>query len=307
MARIRTIKPEYWTDERMASVSLEARLLFLGLLNLADDEGRLRGHPALIRGALFSYDDLTVAQVDWWLGELEKVGRIQRYRVDGEAYIWVRHFARHQKIDRPTPSRIPEPPESTESSVPSEPLDESSTSPRRVLDESSTSPREELLRKGKEQGKEQGTGNREETSSPPPPAASDAASRLVAYWNEHAHPKLARVRAMTSNRKAALRARLREHRPEEFEEAIRRIGASSFCLGAGAQGWVADLDWLLRPGTVARVLEGKYDDRGATVVPLRVPCAHEGCGADSERSPYGTPLCEPHAREHEAFYRGVAP
>jgi hypothetical protein len=295
MARIRTIKPEYWSDERMATVSLEARLLFLGLLNLADDEGRLRGHPALIRGALFPYDNLNNAQVDGWLEELAASGRIQRYRVDGESYVWVRNFEKHQKIDRPSPSKIP---------APSESFDEPSPSIRRVLDESSTSPREDS-RRNREQGKEQGTGNREETSSPAL-AAPDAADRMLAFWNEHAHPKLARVRSMTSNRKTALRARLKEHQPEELEEAVRRLSASSFCLGGGSQGWVADLDWLLRPGTVAKVLEGKYDDRGASVVPLRVQCSHDGCTADSERSPYGAPLCETHAREHEAFFRGTA-
>lgn len=299
MARIRTIKPEYWSDERMASVSLEARLLFLGLLNLADDAGRLRGHPALIRGALFPYDDLTVAQVDGWLEELADSGRIQRYRVDGEAYVWIRNFAKHQKIDHATPSKMPAPPEESR-----ELSRESANSSRGLAkdSESPPSPREKLPR-NREQGKEQGTGNREEASPPVP----DAADKLLAYWNEHASPKLARVRAMTSNRKTALRARLKEHQPEELEEAIRRIGASSFCLGGGSQGWVADLDWLLRPGTVAKVLEGKYDDRGANVVPLRVPCEHSGCAADSTCNPYGNNLCDEHAREHEAYFRGAAP
>lgn len=295
MGRIRTIKPEYWSDERMATVSLEARLLFLGLLNLADDEGRLRGHPALIRGALFPYDDIASGKVDGWLEELAASGRIQRYRVDGESYVWVRNFEKHQKIDRPSPSKLP---------APSEAFDEPSPSIRRVLDESSTSPREDS-RRNREQGTGKGTGNREETSSPAP-AAPDAADRLLGFWNEHAHPKLARVRSMTSNRKTALRARLKEHQPEELEEAIRRIGASAFCLGGGSQGWVADLDWLLRPGTVAKVLEGKYDDRGGAVVALRAPCAHEGCERPSERSPYGTPCCEEHAQAEERHWRGTA-
>lgn len=291
MARIRSIKPEYWSDERMATVGLEARLLLIGLLNLADDEGRLRGHPALIRGALFPYDDLTNAQVAGWLEELEAAGRIQRYQADGESFVWVRNFLKHQKIDHPSASRLPTPPA------------ESSESPRE-LSRALASPREKSPR-SREQGAGIGAGNREGTSSPAP-AAPDAADKLLAFWNQHAHPKLARVRSMTSNRKTALRARLKEHQPEELEEAIRRLSASSFCLGGGSQGWVADLDWLLRPGTVAKVLEGKYDDRGASVVPLRVPCSHDGCGADSERSPYGAPLCEAHAREHEAFFRGTA-
>jgi hypothetical protein len=292
MARIRSIKPEYWSDERMATVGLEARLLFIGLLNLADDEGRLRGHPALIRGALFPYDDLTNAQVAGWLEELEAAGRIQRYQADGESFVWVRNFGKHQKIDHPSASKLPAPPA------------ESSESPRE-LSRALASPREKSPR-SREQGAGIGAGSREETSSPPPAAAEGAADALVAFWNEKAHPKLARVRSMTSNRKTALRARLKEHRLEELQEAIVRLGASSFCLGGGAQGWVADLDWLLRPGSVAKVLEGKYDDRGASVVPLRVPCVHDECGADSTCNPYGNPLCDAHAREHEAHYRGAA-
>ena len=36
MARIRTIKPEFWTDEDMAEVSEPACLLAIGLLNYAE-------------------------------------------------------------------------------------------------------------------------------------------------------------------------------------------------------------------------------------------------------------------------------
>jgi hypothetical protein len=284
MARIRTVKPEFWSDERMSSVSLEARLLFLGLLNLADDEGRLRGHPSLIRGALFPYDDIKATQVAGWLAQLERAGRVQPYQVDGESYLWVRNFAKHQRIDRPTPSKLPAPPEKSEST-------------RRVLDEPSPSPRDELLRNREgEQGT--GKGSREDIPSPTGPA-----ERLLAFWNANAHPQLPRCRAMTSNRKTALRSRLKEHSLEELEEAIRRIGASSFCLGGGSQGWTADLDWMLRPGTVAKVLEGRYDDRGAAAAPAQA-CTHPGCKAPAVREPYGSPACEEHAQAEERFYRG---
>ena len=291
MARIRSIKPEYWSDERMASVGLQARLLFIGLLNLADDEGRLRGHPALVRGALFPYDSLTNADVAGWLEELEDAGRIQRYQVDGESFVWVRNFGKHQKIDRPTPSKFPAP-------------SDGSMSPRRVLDEPSTSPREELPR-SREQGTGSREGSREQGDSSRPPAV-DSAAQLLEFWNAEANPKLARVRAMTSNRKTALRARLKEHSLAEMQEAIRRMGASSFCLGGGSQGWVADLDWLLKPGTVAKVLEGKYDDRGGVVVAAARPCAQDGCGAPSVREVAGLAVCEPHALEHEEFWRREA-
>lgn len=30
MARIRTIKPDFWTDEKLVKLSMEARLFFIG-------------------------------------------------------------------------------------------------------------------------------------------------------------------------------------------------------------------------------------------------------------------------------------
>lgn len=53
MARIRTIKPEFWTDEDMAEVSEPACLLAIGLLNYADDEGYFNANPKLIKAAVF--------------------------------------------------------------------------------------------------------------------------------------------------------------------------------------------------------------------------------------------------------------
>jgi hypothetical protein len=41
---------------------------------------------------------------------------------------------------------------------------------------------------------------------------------------------------------------------------VKRIASSAFCTGTNDRGWRATPDWLLRPDTAAKVLEGKYDD-----------------------------------------------
>ncbi len=46
-----------------------------------------------------------------------------------------------------------------------------------------------------------------------------------------------------------------------WQEALQRLAESEFCQGGGKDGWRADIDWFLRPDTVARILEGKYDNR----------------------------------------------
>jgi hypothetical protein len=54
--RIRTIKPEFWTDKRVASWDVFTRLFFIGLWSAADDKGRGSAEPERLAAALFPYD-----------------------------------------------------------------------------------------------------------------------------------------------------------------------------------------------------------------------------------------------------------
>ncbi|MFH8292572.1 hypothetical protein [Streptomyces sp. NPDC018059] len=109
MARIRTIKPEAFTSESLAEVSISAERTFFGLLTQADDHGRFRDQAAVIAGALWSLrpehgplaveDDLT---------QLAGAGLICRYEGhDGKNYLHIVTWAKHQKINRPSGSRCP--------------------------------------------------------------------------------------------------------------------------------------------------------------------------------------------------------
>lgn len=53
MARIRTIKPEFWEDEKLAKLPIHARLLFIGTWNFADDNGVLLANPVLMKSHIF--------------------------------------------------------------------------------------------------------------------------------------------------------------------------------------------------------------------------------------------------------------
>jgi len=108
MARIRTIKPEFWTDEKIGALKRDVRLLFIGLLNLADDEGVLKAVPAFIKGQIFPYDDeLRNNTVKDWLDTLEKARMLIPFTLNGESYYIIRTFKSHQTINRPTASKIP--------------------------------------------------------------------------------------------------------------------------------------------------------------------------------------------------------
>lgn len=128
MARIRTIKPEFPQSESMGRVSRDARLLFILLWTLCDDEGRSRGDARLLKGLLYPYDEVRFSEIDAWLDELEREGCVIRYEADGSRYVAIRNWLNHQKIDRPTPSKLPRPREKAPT-----PRD-----PSRVLDEDSS-------------------------------------------------------------------------------------------------------------------------------------------------------------------------
>jgi hypothetical protein len=127
MPRIRSIKPELWADEALARLPRDARLLFIGMLNFADDEGRLRGNPLLIRAQVFPYEpDLDVGAL---LDALAEGGFILKYETEGQSYLWVRNFEKHQKIEKPSPSKLPPPP----AKKPRRAVGEGSPTPPRIV------------------------------------------------------------------------------------------------------------------------------------------------------------------------------
>lgn len=107
MARIRTIKPEFWTDEKIVELSFPARLLFIGLWNFADDEGRLVYSPKRLKMQIFPADDLDISEL---FGEIRGKKLAAVYQVDNTEYLQVSGFSKHQKIDRRSPSKLPPPP-----------------------------------------------------------------------------------------------------------------------------------------------------------------------------------------------------
>lgn len=108
MARIRTIKPEAFISESLAAVSLTAERTFFGLLTQADDHGRHRDQAAIIRGLLWPLrPEHTPLEVEDDLVQLAEVGLLCRYTgPDGKAYLHIVTWHRHQKINRPSASRI---------------------------------------------------------------------------------------------------------------------------------------------------------------------------------------------------------
>lgn len=166
MARIRTIKPEFPQSESIGRLSRDARLLFILLWTVADDEGRCRAASRMLASLLYPYDQDAGSLMDGWIEELERENCLDRYSASGNTFIQIRNWLNHQKIDKPSPSKIP-------------PFDESS----RIL----ANPRERSsgdlrIKEGiKDQGRDQG---------PPMSALPTAVESVFRHWQQvHNHPQ----------------------------------------------------------------------------------------------------------------------
>ena len=95
MPRIRSIKPEFFTDENIAELSIDARLLFIGLWTLADRAGRLEDRPKYIKVMLFPYDKIDIEPLLAKLSAGDKPF-ILRYEAEGKQFIQVCNFLKHQ-------------------------------------------------------------------------------------------------------------------------------------------------------------------------------------------------------------------
>lgn len=167
MARLRTLKPSFFTNEELAEIPMAGRLLFQGLWCIADREGRLEDRPRRIKAEVLPYDD---ADVDALLAVLHDAGFIQRYEVDGGRYIQVVSFTKHQTPHvKEAASTIPAPGEHRASTglVPGKP-DESTIPAPLLLGSRSSSGNLEL-----------GSGGLPGATTPEAPPKASRASRMT--------------------------------------------------------------------------------------------------------------------------------
>ena len=69
------------------------------------------------------------------------------------------------------------------------------------------------------------------------------------------------IRAMSKKRETAARARWKENPSQEYwADVVKAMAASNFCGGLSTH-FVADFDFLCKPDTGMKVLEGKYKNR----------------------------------------------
>jgi hypothetical protein len=252
VARIRTIKPEFWKHEDLSALPEPTHILAAALLNYADDFGYFNANPALVKAECSPLREPSVS-IPESLRRLQEAGYIQLGTGDnGRRYGRVAHFQEHQRVSHPTKSKIAD---------------------LSITWDALCNPPEKFRNPPETFAPEQGTGNREQgkeiTGCKQPESNPADALRAV-------YPKRAGSHRW-ADAKSAINARLREgHTLEEICDGARRYAA--FCVADGIVGtkfvmqaatFVGANKEFLNPwapqkrqlSAIERVLKGETDDR----------------------------------------------
>lgn len=252
MARIRSIKPEIWTDEKFVELSPLARLLFIGLWNFADDYGRMSYSPTRIKLQILPADSTEVSEL---LGEIRRNGMVVVYIVEGKEFLQISGWENHQKVDKRSASKYP--------------------SPHKTPPNSAEDSRKKALDQGGDQGRDQGEDQGGEGSSPAsaggakPDGSACPHQQIIALY--HTHLPMGRevkTNLWNGTRAKHLQARWREDKQRQsiewWENFFAYCAKSPFLTSQipprqGRTPFQVSLDWIVEPGNFVKIIEGAYE------------------------------------------------
>ena len=268
MARARNIKPGFFTNDRLAECDPLARILFAGLWCIADRAGRLEDRPKRIKAELLPYDS---CDADALIEQLAEGGFLERYEADGNRFIQVLNFAKHQNPHvKEAPSAIPAPYKNKASTVQEQGTSYECTEQAGLIPDSLN-----LIPDSIEEA------NASVASVPVGPQATQQpacpADAIVSLYHE-VLPDNPRCKVLSDARRAAIRARWKEAAkltcaPFGYSSRADGLAAwrrffevcaeSDFLTGRapaqhGKPPFIADIDFLMSPSGFAKTLENKY-------------------------------------------------
>lgn len=217
MARIRTVKPEFWIDEDLSELCSETHLFAAALLNHCDDEGFFKANPKLLHAQIFALRELS-GSVPNFIENLKNIGYLRLFNgSDGKEYGHVINFNKHQTINKPTASKI---------------------KPLELIPDSYGSDTGELPlgkeRKGTWKGKEQGKELKDTLSS----ELDATAESIFAFWCSTMQKQKS---AFSKARKKCVLDRLKEgYSVEEIQQAIVNCSNTPHNMGQNENRKVYD-------------------------------------------------------------------
>lgn len=282
MARIRTVKPEFWTSEQVMECSPIARLLFVGMWNFCDDGGNHPASAKTLKAEVFPADDFSTDSIQLMVDELVVQGLLLPYEADGKRFLHVTGW-HHQKIEKPnfkhpsppdqqqtdnqsTDSNLPVANHSTTSRLPIDPVMEGS-----LREVNQTNPDGLVVASNADDQIAEQIADAKTSTVPncPQQALLDLYAECL--------PELPQPRAWEGQAADALRTRWRwvltatkrgsgeryattaAEGVEWFRRFFGYVAGSDFLMGRKAD-WQADLRWLVKAANFDKVLSGSYEN-----------------------------------------------
>jgi len=258
MARIRSIKPEFWTSEQIAECSPNARLLFVGMWNFCDDYGVHPASCARLKMEIFPADSFSQSNIRSLVDELIGKKLVIEYVINNESFWFVTGWDRHQKPDTKT-GKWPRPDGTIGGKIRRKVADNSPNGSGIVADHS---PPELFLGScSLVNVKNTIVGDK------PPPCPHQ---EIIALYNK-ALPELQAVISdrWSGTRAKHLQARWREspkHQSIDFwKQFFTALRNYSWYLGQNDRGWRANLGWIVEKKNFDNLVEKFVSDSRRSV------------------------------------------
>ena len=257
MARIRTIKPDFFTSEDIVGITPLARLLYVATWLEADREGRFVWRPKTLKLRYLPGDQ---CDIDGLADELVAAGLVVPYVIDGQTFAEIPTFAKHQVINN----------RESASTIPPRVSDATGTREPRVSD-AITTPLVGREGKGKEGKEGNDVGEDADASSVAGEAADHCPHQEIIDLYHRTLPMGRQVRMWTAAREAKLRTRWREDAKRQsidwWERLFSYVADSDFLTGKthspGRAPFELDLEWIITPANLVKIIEGKYHQHEA--------------------------------------------
>lgn len=264
MARIRTIKPDFYRHEGLQDLEAEnvgkyPMMVFSGLWGHCDKAGRFEWKPRQLKLDILPFLPFDMAET---LDLLVSAGFVKRYSVGGKEYGLIESFSDHQRLsgkELQEPEKYPSPSANKEGS------NGEATGKQSGSDGDQQESQEW---KGRE---EEGNGDMSGNKFPVCPH-----KKIISLFAD-CLPELTQVRTWDGSRSESLAARWRwvladlkgKGKPHDeaagldfFRRMFGYVKESDFLMGRRGE-WMCDLPWLVKAENFSKVIEGKYENREA--------------------------------------------
>ena len=108
--RRRMLNPDFFTDPDIVTLNPYGRLFYQGLWCVADDSGCFELNALLLKMKIFPGDNIPLEDIEGYIDILINKKKLITYQANDKEYAWIKNFHKHQKLDKPSPPKVPLPP-----------------------------------------------------------------------------------------------------------------------------------------------------------------------------------------------------